>query len=154
MTWYVYYLFDLDETELLYIGRSNKPRTRQLAFERKYEVPTFMGLCQRHATFDEASKAELQAIAKHRPPFNKHYVSSLGGLGQVRSGFKHTPEVIEIIRATSTGRRQSPETCLKKSEALKGEKAPWFGKKFSPETRAKMSAAQKARYAAARNRHQ
>lgn len=41
----------------------------------------------------------------------------------------------------SSGYKFSPETCVKRSAAVVGEKNPMFGKKHSPETRAKISIA-------------
>ena len=139
MNFFVYYLLCPTTGDILYIGRSNKPRLRHKHFERKHGLPVNMGLLQRHSTFEAACDAEIAAIVKHHPKYNKHLVSSTGALGRKNAkGYKHTPEAkVRILKAV-TGRRQSSETCQLKSDIQKGDKAHWFGKKFSEATKDKM----------------
>lgn len=140
MKHYVYYILDPSTRDLLYVGRSTDPHRRLVDFQRKHKRPAMLGFVLRFQTLDEAQAAELSAIKRHRPQLNRHWVSSPGALGHRNAlGYRHTAEAIERIRASATGRRQSPETCRLKSEIQKGDKAYWFGKKMSPETRAKMS---------------
>lgn len=155
MMWFVYYLLDEDSGDLLYVGRSNHPKRRKWAFERKYQRRTTFGFPQRFSSFDEACFAELAAIKRTKPPFNKNNVSSAGMLGRKPN---ITAQQIEAIKKANTGREPSEKTREKMSQALKGRvfseehrrrlKEVWkprlamHGRKHSPETRAKMSASQ------------
>ena len=67
-------------------------------------------------------------------------------------GRRHTPETKAKMSEArkgknhpNYGKKLSPETKAKMSEAKKGKNHPNYGKKLSPETKAKMSAAQKGK---------
>ena len=148
---FVYYLLAESSGELLYVGRSNQPRVRQTSFHRRTGVRTVMGVCQRFSEFSKACKAELVAIQKHRPPFNKVLVSSAGSLG------------LSIPQSTFTKEKRSrslagkPKTEEHKNNMSKAHLGKVFTEEhrkkishakqnISNETRAKIGAASKGRH--------
>lgn len=132
---FVYYLLDPETKDLLYIGRSNRPLHRLYSFIKKKGRKAELGLCQRYSDFIEASKAELRAINRHWPPYNKQLISSLGNLGQKPLlGRVQTPEHRAKISAGGKGRPVSQETRNKIRLKL-------IGHLVSPETRAKIGEA-------------
>ena len=165
---YVYYLLDPETQDLLYIGRSNKPKNRQHAFHRKHKILTVLGVCQRHSDFNKACQAELTAIAKHWPPFNKrlHSGSSSIGMGSKHIGNQNAKghrwseverERIRVQQLGNTahlGHKHSAETKAKFSKMRTGVKQTeesnlkrsktLAGRIFSEEHRAKISAGRKA----------
>lgn len=127
---YVYYLHCAKTGQLLYIGRTDRLKQRQRAFHDLHHVLTTMGETQRHSTFEAACAAEVAAIAKHQPPYNKVAMSSPGAYG-----YKHTDEA----RAKMLAAAKKP-----KSEATKQK----MRKPKSPETVAKMRQAKSPEHAA------
>ena len=128
---YVYYI--LNEDDLVYVGRSSTPKKRLNAFKRKTGLnKASLGIPQRFKTLEEACQAELKAIAKHWPPYNKILTSSPGAHGPAQSarlssrvwsetskakvgasskgrnvggcGYTHSSETREIMRQKATGR--------------------------------------------------
>lgn len=89
----------------------------------------------------EVNELEKKYIARYRSVYGELCVNiadgGCGGCG------KHSPETIEKIRAAHLGRKLSEETKRKLSEAVSGEKHPFFGKHRSEETKRKMSEARK-----------
>lgn len=143
---YVYYLMDAATGELLYIGRSNNPKHRRFAFMKRTGREVIFGISQRFADFARSQAAELKAIKEHRPPFNKHLVSSPGNLGSVALlGRKLTAEHKQKIGAASLGH---PVT----AEVRAAIAAKLLGHPVSEETRRKIGEKAKER-AAARRAH-
>lgn len=132
--WYVYYLHCAATGQLLYIGRSDRPKQRQAAFHALHHVLTEMGLKQRHSTFEEACAAEVKAIEKHRPPYNKLTCSSRGALG-----YRHDAARINRISEAASYPR-SEATKLKMSKPKTEETKAKMRKPKSPEHRAKLAA--------------
>jgi len=142
-THYVYYLHDPTSLDLLYIGRSNNPASRQKDFVRLHGIQVLLGICQRHSSLEAASAAELVAIAKHWPPFNKHLVSVPGGFhckGKPKSE-EHRKKIGLATKGNKgrTGKVNSPEHREAIRKAQTGNKH-WLGKKHSEETKAKIKA--------------
>ncbi len=139
MSHYVYTLFD-KAGRLVYIGRSNDPKARRYMFEWKHGFSVKLGPMQRFSTIEQAQEAELKAIAKYWPPYNKHLVSSIG-----RFGVSPSEETRAKMRAKHIGKIMSPEARAKMSAAKIGKK-PWCtGLKMTPEHCAKLSAAHKGK---------
>lgn len=148
MMHYVYYLLEPKTFNLMYIGRGLKPEVRQQAFARRHGVQTIMGICQRYSDFESACKAELIAIKKHRPPYNKSIQSSSGRFGKV--GVPISDWHRAQLSKAHTGRVVSAETRQKKRLAALGHKHSQTtkdliasirrGSKQSPETVAKRMA--------------
>ena len=132
MNYFVYYLLDPVTKDLLYIGRSNRPSVRQRAFHSKTGLSTELGPCQRFSDFDSACQAELRAIKKHLPPFNKSVQSSKGRYG--KTGIPITDWHRKRLSEAHTGKVVSEETRSKQRSAM-------LGRKLSPETKAKVAAA-------------
>lgn len=132
---YVYYLLDPDTEDLLYIGRSNRPLHRLYSFVKKKGRQAKLGVCQRHRDLIAASKAELKAINKYWPPYNKQLISSFGSLG----------------KSTLRGRTLSDEHKAKIGHSVKGHvvteetrakiRAKLLGHAVSQETRDKIGRA-------------
>lgn len=160
MSHYVYFLFRKGSNELLYIGRSNEPERRRKHFQARTGIEVEPGVPLRFSSLEKASAAELRAIAKYRPPFNRLDISSPGFLGR-----SHSAEARARIGAPKKGGRIDEEQRAKISAACKG-RAPTIGftgrkhaeesrrklstRVISAETRERMSAAQKARQERAR----
>lgn len=153
---YVYYLLDPKTLELLYIGRSNAPQGRKADFTRRNSRECVFGLHQRFFDFQRACKAELTAIAKHKPPYNKTLTSSIGSFGMCGvHGHSQTNSTKQKISQTLKGLKRSEETKAKMSKAQKGLKrsdavkaklsAAHMGIRPSAESRAKQSAAREGR---------
>ena len=118
-----------------------------------------MGLSQRFSDFDLACSAELSAIKRHQPPFNKNMVSSPGMLGRAgTTEFRHTEEAKQRIGLAGIGRRLSPEHKAalaagaikrigrkQKPEHIEKIRQANTGRKRSQESIAKMKAAQQRR---------
>lgn len=132
MNYYVYYLLDPGTGDLLYIGRSHRPRTRQLYFEKRTGLSTVLGVSQRFSSFEEACAAELKAITRHHPPWNKSVQSSNGRYGH--KGHRISDWHKNQISLTNRARVLTPEHKLRISASLRG-------KTLGPETRAKIAAA-------------
>ena len=114
---FVYFLWNLDETVLLYIGLSINPTTRWKDFMAREGLCAVMEVVSAHETFEQGSAEELCLIAQHWPPFNKRLASPRGGLGQTVS-----ENTKAKIRAIHFGTRRSSSTTDKISEALTGRK--------------------------------
>lgn len=150
---YVYYLFDSTTDQLLYIGRTDCLRRRKSAFERRTGLTVNFGINQRHADFDKSCLAELRAILRHKPKYNK-VVASVSGF----KGRTHSETARQSISNKNTGHTTSDAVRLKISQALQG-RSPTTGmtgkhlsvehiqklknKVFSESTRQKMSASAK-----------
>lgn len=171
----VYYLDHPVTGELLYIGRSLNPRQRRRAFESRTGIKAVLDLCQRFTDFEAAQRAEVQAILRHRPPFNKIAVSGRGTLGhamaeetRTKLSHAHMGKVLsdehkanigayqagkpkstthrEHIRAALTGVPFTEERKANISRSLKGKLK---GRRQSPEHLAKRIAALRRFYAKA-----
>ena len=130
---YVYYLLAADSDELLYIGRSDKPLRRQSAFHKLHHVLTIMGECQRFSTFEEACAAEIKAISKNHPPFNRLVTSSRGAYG-----YKHTEHALAKVRAAAMKpKSQVTKTAMNKPKSEKHKQA--MRKPKNPEHAAKLA---------------
>ena len=104
---FVYWLFDPETSELLYIGRSHQPDRRKRDFERLYERKTVAGVHHRYQRLEDAQDHELAVIQKHRPAYNKKLTSSPTSLGMVRA-----PASLETrakMRTAKLGRKLSEE---------------------------------------------
>ena len=150
---YVYYLFDSTTDQLLYIGRTDCLRRRKSAFTRRTGLSVYFGMSQRFLDFDMSCIAELRAILKHQPPYNRIVASSLGFKGS-----QHSSTARNQISTKNQGRSINLEVRKKISSALQG-RAPTSGmtgkkhtsdticrlkqKAVSAETRARMSASAK-----------
>lgn len=100
-----------------------------------------MGLCQRHSNFQQACQAELVAIAKHWPKFNKRLCSSTGTLGQPASlGYRHTEGAKSKLRDFRLGSKQTEAAKRKISVSLIGNQYA-KGFKHSDATKVKVQAA-------------
>ena len=150
---YVYYLLDPQSSELLYVGRSHKPHQRKDSFNRKYGLAATLGFSQRFASFPDACLAELQAIAKHRPKFNKRVASSPGHFGTSFSlahrskiskslmGRPVSAQTREKLRALFSGRPVSEEE-RSRLRLIAGNS---LGRKRTEQARQNMSLAAHAR---------
>lgn len=166
---YVYYLLDPVSLDLLYIGRTNDLPARLRSFQAKHGLLVKSGIPQRFTDFERACQAELEAIRRYKPPFNKNEVSSAGRYGQLHSeaskkkmktslegrdsgasrrGSKNSEEHRAKIKAGSVN--QEGWYRVKVSASLKGRKMGEvtkeklrqanLGKTISPEVRAKIKA--------------
>ena len=139
---YVYYLLDPETQDLLYIGRSNRPKTRMNAFKRRTGRNVCFGLCQRFSDIERACQAEVTAITKHWPPYNQIAASSIGTLGQATTvGYRHAESVKETLRQLRSGKQHPAEVKVKISKSLLGNQYA-KGFKHSEETRRKVAQAQ------------
>ena len=144
---YVYYIWNLDEDLLLYIGRSINPEDRLRDFIRREGISAVLGQTHGFTNMEDACRAELQAIATHWPPYNRSLVSSRGGWGISKP---MDPSVAEKIRAAHLGRPNSDihnERIARARKGMKFTQEHCFnmslsrkGKKPTAETRAKLSA--------------
>lgn len=94
----VYYLVCPDSGQLLYIGRSQKPRMRVKDHQRRLGRSLALECIRWFSSLEEASAAELEAIRIERPPLNQRMVSSPGYLGHrpnAASRAKHSASMIE-----------------------------------------------------------
>jgi len=132
---YVYYLHCAETGELLYIGRSDNPKGRQRAFHDLHHKLTVMGMKQRHSTFEAACAAELTAIARHRPPYNKLLASGAGAFG-----YKHTPEALARMRSAAS-KPKSEATRKRMSQPKSEETKAKMRKPKTPEHAAKLAVA-------------
>jgi len=106
-------------------GMKKSPEYRAaMSAARKGEDGPFWG---RHHT--EETKLKIAKGQRRKP---------------IRTGWKHTAETKEKIRAAHIGKPKSPEFCALMSEARKGEKSFMWGTCIPEETKIKMSAARKA----------
>lgn len=153
--WYVYFLFCEAGHELLYIGRSNRPKARLVDFMRRTDRGAYIGDLLQYENIHDACIAELQNIARYRPPFNKVLASTTGMLGH-----KHTAEAKQTIGGKNRGKIFTEAERKRISNALKGRaptrgttgmkmseaaKQKLRGRFISAEARANMSAAQRKR---------
>jgi hypothetical protein len=116
MKHYVYFLWNLDEDVLLYIGLSINPEVRWKDFMYRESLSAVLDVREEHDTFEAGAAAEQAAIvANNWPPFNKRLVSPRGGLDQVTS-----PETRRKLSAVHLGRKRPPETGQRISAALRG----------------------------------
>ena len=67
------------------------------------------------------------------------------GMSHPMYGKHHTEETKEKLRKANSGKKQSEETRNKISEAMRGDKNPFYGKTHSEETKKKISDANKGR---------
>ena len=131
--WFIYYLHDAVTGELLYIGRSSNPKRRQAAFHALHHVLTEMGEKQRHSDFASACQAELEAIARHRPPYNKILASSPGA-----TGYKHSMTAL-VAMSEAAAKPKSEQTRQKMRKPKTEEHKKNMSKPKSPEHRAKLA---------------
>lgn len=134
---FVYWLFDPQTKELLYIGRSHEPARRKRDFERLRQCKTVSGLSNRFALLEQAQAHELDMIKKHRPPHNKKITSSSTSLGMKRASA--SDETRAKMRAAKLGKKLTEEHKQKIGLASMGNQHR-LGDKHSEETKAKMSA--------------
>ncbi len=78
---YVYFLYNLDEDVLLYVGRSLNAVVRWQHFMVREDVPAVLGRIDRYDDLDQACAAELDAIETLHPLFNIRRQSSKGNTG-------------------------------------------------------------------------
>lgn len=121
----VYYLFDPETDQLLYIGRTCNLRERLRYFKKRTGISPVLGVCQRFTDFDEACAAELRAIENHHPKLNRRMISTRGFLG------KHTMLGVPKTRETRMRMRKP------KSEEHRAS----MRKPKSPEHKAKLQQA-------------
>ena len=144
MSHYVYRLLD-QHGDVIYIGRSLTPERRRWLFQHRRGIPVRLGQMERYSDFDQACAAELRAIARMRPRFNKILASSPGNLGMKNSAEKNAKVSAKLKGRVGTmlGRSHSEETRAKMSASLIGRAGTMTGRTFTPEHRAKISAANK-----------
>lgn len=68
---FVYFLWNLDETVLLYIGLSINPTTRWKDFMAREGLCAVVEVVSAHETFEQGSAEELRLIAQHWPRSTK-----------------------------------------------------------------------------------
>ena len=124
----VYYIFDLDEEILLYVGRSIEPEARLQGFMYRESISAVLGKVTVCDSFEAACSLELAEIQRLRPPYNKWMASNAGFLGR-----KHSPASRRKISESLRGRVCTPEARAKQSETVRGRVK-------SPEHRAKIAA--------------
>lgn len=139
---FVYWLFDSQTEELLYIGRSHDPVRRKRDFERVHNRRVRSGLCNRYNSLSSAQTHELHLIRKHRPPYNKKETSSPTSLGMKRQ--PPSDETRARMRAAKLGKKLTDEHKRSISRASLGNQHR-LGDKHSDETRARMSASHRMR---------
>lgn len=151
---YVYYLLDPESRDILYVGRSTTPLRRLWAFKRKHQKEVVFGFHQRHSDFGRACQAELSAITKHRPVFNKKLISTRGSIGCARDEAyrQKLSAALKGRRGSMTGRTHSAETRKKISESNIGKFMPSYV--MSEERKAKIGAANKGKLSWAKGRKQ
>ena len=127
---HVYYLLDANSLELLYIGRSVNPEGRRRAFANRHKVDVVLGVCQRFSNLEPACRAELAAIEKHWPRYNKRLISAAGFLGHSHSSkarsrtdaFRRRMSQVQLGKTIPESQRKLLSAALKgkpKSEATK-----------------------------------
>ena len=140
---FVYWLFDPQTEELLYIGRSHEPDRRKRDFERLYQRKTHSGLSNRYSRIEDAQVHEFQMIKKWMPPYNKRVASSPASFGKKRE--PASQETRAKMRAAKLGKKLTEEHKQKIGQAGLGNKHR-LGDKHSKETKAKMSASHLLRF--------
>lgn len=129
---HVYYLLDPELGSILYVGRSQTPKSRCADFIRLKQRKVVLGVCQRHRNLEDAQKAEIEAITKHQPAYNKYVASSKGKIG-----ISHvTKETVKL--KLSLLLRGRPKTEEHKAKIA----AAHVGKKHTLEARQKMKQSQ------------
>lgn len=141
----VYYFFDPETGELLYIGRTKNLPERIRYFRRRTGINPAVGGCQRHKTIEAACSAELKAIATHKPKLNKLLISSRGNFGlQVPV----SAETKQRMSAASRGKPKSEEHRANmrkpKSPEHRAKLGRKVGYKVRPESIAKYIATRRA----------
>ena len=80
--YYVYYLLDTWDGNIIYIGRSKRHPLYEFGRKQEFEylngVITQLGVCQRFRIARDSKIAEMRAIKKHKPIYNKVYVTHPG----------------------------------------------------------------------------
>lgn len=140
---YVYYVHH--ENELVYIGRSSRPSKRLTHFRARTGLPlSVLGVCQRFTNLDDACSAEIAAIQKHRPKFNKVVASSYGTIG-IQAGRNSarvwTKEARDKVGRSSKGRNVGSRGYSHSVEARARMSIKATGRIFSDQAKAKMRAA-------------
>lgn len=135
---FVYWLFDPQTTELLYIGRSHEPTRRKRDFERLYQRKTQAGPSNRYLRIEDAQAHEIEMITLHKPPYNKRVTSSPTCFGMKRPPV--SDETKAKLRAAKLGKKLTEEHKQNISQGGLGHKN-FLGHKHSKETKAKMAAA-------------
>lgn len=148
---YVYGHRRADNNELFYVGKGRGRRANIKHGRSEY----WTRIANKHGfvveflatglTEDESFKVEKELIARHEGLCN------LTDGGEGISGYKHSPEVREIISKRHKGRKQSLDEIENRAKALRGKKrtpeqcmkngSNMRGKKHTNETKEKMSAA-------------
>lgn len=134
---FVYWLFDSEDHDLLYIGRTFQPERRKRDFERLHQLKTISGVSNRYSRIEDAQAHELQMIKLHMPPYNKKVASSPASFGIKRG--PPSEETRAKMRAAKLGGKLTEEHKQKIGLAGMGNQRR-LGTKQSKETRAKMSA--------------
>lgn len=132
-SFYVYYIYAIDDGRLLYIGRSHSPQTRLKNFIRREGVPGRLGMPRRFSTFESAQIAERVAIAKYRPPYNKKVMSAAG-----MQGHHHSDATRMLIRAAQIDRPKSEVHRTNLSAAMMGKPSPNLGRRMSETQKLKL----------------
>lgn len=150
----IYQYRDLQTNEIVYIGKDSQidkdKRHKEHLMPSKYKDQPFNTILQNNVdryqyeiiycgNYSESmlNTLEINSIAEINPKFN----FTKGGDGLI--GFKHSEESKLKMSKTRKGKPLSKEHCKKISEAISGEKHPFYGKKHSEETRKKISEANK-----------
>ena len=149
---YVYEHWRPDTNTCFYVGKGSRyransvdrPHNRRHAFVVAKLATNGLKVEVRFVCRD-MSENDAFAMERERIAYWRSVGASLvnktdGGDGP--SGFRHSDEAKEKIRAAHLGRKRSAETCARIGDATRGKN---IGKKATDETRAKMSAAQKGR---------
>jgi predicted GIY-YIG superfamily endonuclease len=98
-----------------------------------------LGLEQTEETLNKIIRQILDKEA------NRDIKKSRKGIGGWNKGRKHTPESIQKMSDAKKGKKQSAESNAKRSESLRGENNPFYGKTHTVESRALISAAHMGR---------
>jgi hypothetical protein len=173
---FVYYLAD-STGEIVYVGRSARPRERLLAARNRYGEHLEIKKLSKPMMLESACALERKELRRLKPKFNKRVSSSLGNFGmklgrtpehrakliETHVGFKgkrHSEESRARIAAGGVGRTPTEETRAKlkawtrkkgwkhSEETLKKIGATHRGVPKSAEHRAKISAANKGKHVA------
>lgn len=141
----------IDDGVAFYIGIGNEYRCRKIKRNKKHaRISAKHGVC-RNVVFkfdarDEACEYERMMIASlHTRDYDGGSNFTDGGDGAMGRRYTMSQETKDKLRVAHKEKKLSPETKLKVSMALTGEKNPNYGRQFSPEHCNKLSAANKGK---------